>query len=310
MRRTVLLLVGLGLAACGSTVADGGRDGGFKRDTGGGDAGDDIVLVRPDASTPKPDTGWVDPCPPEAKLIYVVDTDDTFSSFDPKLLKTGGDPFHDLGTLNCPAGSATPFSMSVDRKAVAWVLYNDGQVFTVNTTTLACSPTSYTVRPDLKLFGMGFVSNSPGSLEETLFVAGGAAVSTTSSTLARMQLVPSMKLFDLGTVAGSPELTGTGDGNLWGFFPNKDSPKVSQIDKTTGGDLKTFTASAIAGDPSAWAFAFWGGDFFIFLKRDADSSTQVHQMSSKTGTLTTPLPDTGRRIVGAGVSTCAPTDPT
>ena len=311
MRRTVLLLVGLGLAACGSSTPEGARDGGFKPDTGSTvDGGDDIILVPPDASTPKVDGGWVDPCPPEAKLVYVVDSNDTFSSFDPKALKTGGNPFKDLGQLDCPAGGASPFSMSIDRKAVAWVLYNDGQVFTVNTTTLACAATGYTPRSDLKLFGMGYVSNSPGSLDETLFVAGGPSVSTVSSKLARMQLVPSMQLFDLGTVAGSPELTGTGDGNLWGFFPDATNPRVSQIDKASGADLKTFPASSIAGDPAAWAFAFWGGDFFIFLKRDADSSTQVHRMSSKDGTLTTPLPDTGRRIVGAGVSTCAPTEPT
>lgn len=313
MRRSVLLLVVLGLAACGSPSVEGGGDGGLhKRDggAGAGDTGDDIILTPPDASAPRADTGWVDPCPPEAKVVYVVDSDDTFSSFDPAKLKTGGDPFKDLGKLDCPAGSATPFSMSIDRKAVAWVLYGDGQLFTVNTSTLVCTKAVYTPRSDLKLFGMGFVSNSPGSQDETLFVAGGPTVSDVSSTLAKMQVAPALQLVDIGTVAGSPELTGTGDGNLWGFFPSATTPKVSQIDKTKGSDLKTFPASSISGDPSAWAFAFWGGDFYIFLKRDSDSSTKVHKMSSKDGTLTTPLPNTGRRIVGAGVSTCAPTEPT
>jgi hypothetical protein len=58
--------------------------------------------------------------------------------------------------------------------------------------------------------------------------------------------------------------------------------------------------------PSAWAFAFWGGDYYIFLEGDADfSGTNVWKMTS-TGTVTKYIPDTGMRIVGAGVSTCAP----
>lgn len=314
MRNTSFMaILALGLAACGEPAVVGGDAGGAGRRDGGGSGGQDggdIVIVSPDAgATGQADAGWVDPCPPEAKLIYLVDSDDTFSSFDPVKLKAGGEPFHDLGTLNCPAGSATPFSMSVDRQATAWVLYGDGRVFKVNTSTLACTATGYTPRPSLKLFGMGFVADAPGSLQETLFVAGGVSPGAGTSTLATMQLVPSMSLTDIGTIDGSPELTGTGDGKLWGFFPDLNPPKVSQIDKATGDDLTSFTAPAIAGDPSAWAFAFWGGDFYIFLKRSTESSTSVHQMSSKDGTLTTPLPNTGRRIVGAGVSTCAPVGP-
>ncbi len=57
-------------------------------------------------------------------LVYVVDEDNHFMSFDPRLLP--GDPFRMIGTLNCPtngatlqlpAGAITPFSMSVDRTA-------------------------------------------------------------------------------------------------------------------------------------------------------------------------------------------------
>ena len=60
------------------------------------------------------------------------------------------------------------------------------------------------------------------------------------------------------------------------------------------------------GAPLAWAFAFWGGRFWIFLKRDSDASTYVYAMDATTGALTTALSNTGRTIVGAGVSTCAP----
>ena len=109
------------------------------------------------------------------------------------------------------------------------------------------------------------------------------------------------------------ELTGTGDGRLYGFYTRTvlglERTYIGEIEKTSGKVLgETHMEDVTLG--GGWAFAFWGGDFYIFLERHSDSSTQVHKMSSKDGTLTTPLPDTGRRIVGAGVSTCAPTDPT
>jgi len=61
----------------------------------------------------------------------------------------------------------------------------------------------------------------------------------------------------------------------------------------------------VQGNPSAWAFAFWGGDFYIFLKRDTDNSTNVWHLTAA-GQVSKALNDTGRTIVGAGVSTCAP----
>src|SRR5688572_26344608 len=70
-----------------------------------------------------------DECETEGvKLIYVVDHDYNLLSFDPAM----GNLFTLIGQLSCPAGPswpewgglgpATPFSMSVDRNAVAWVL--------------------------------------------------------------------------------------------------------------------------------------------------------------------------------------------
>jgi hypothetical protein len=51
----------------------------------------------------------------------------------------------------------------------------------------------------------------------------------------------------------------------------------------------------------SWAVKFWGGSFWIFL----DSS--VYQVPRDTPqTIATVIADTGRNIVGAGVSTCAP----
>src|SRR5262245_2091882 len=61
----------------------------------------------------------VSECAEEAKLVYLVDQGDQLFSFDPptKKLKL-------VGQLNCVGAGGTPFSMSVDRNAVAWVLYS------------------------------------------------------------------------------------------------------------------------------------------------------------------------------------------
>src|SRR5579859_3878601 len=78
-------------------------------------------------------------CSAGAKLVYVVDTNNLISSFDPSALA-----FADLGTLSCPAmPAATPFSMAVDRNAVAWVLYNSGELFRFDTQGKSCQPTAF-----------------------------------------------------------------------------------------------------------------------------------------------------------------------
>ena len=103
---------------------------------------------------------------------------------------------------------------------------------------------------------------------------------------------------DRGNLAGWPELTGTGDAKLWGFFPSTGTaaPFVAQIDKTNATLGTPFPAASIDGAPASWAFAFWGGRFWIFLRRQTDASTFVYEMNATTGVLTTALPGTGREI--------------
>ena len=245
-----------------------------------------------------------DVCSDSAKLIYVVDHNGTLSSFQPGTLT-----FTDIGVLNCPAASgATPFSMSVDRTATAWVGYSSSEVFKVDTKTGACSESPMPAHQSgFDMFGMGFVSNSSGSNDETLFIAGGTAIGELGGFASLGSVDPKTLLVtNVGNLYGWPELSGTGDANLWGFFPNGSSPRISKLDKTTGAEGQSYPLSGISAG-GAWAFAQWGGDFWIFLGTSSDGSTQVHLYRPGTGMLTTPVPQTGRTIVGAGVSTCAPT---
>jgi hypothetical protein len=291
--RTVLAL-SLVFVACGP----GGRD---ERDGDG------------DGSGSGSGSGNQDNCSDAAKLIYTIDASNTLSKFDPST-KT----FTDIGELDCPTTAllAGPFSMGVDRDAVAWILFSNGLggvdgLYRVDTTTLACTKASWATQQGLVVFGMGFSSNVAGSTDDTLFVAGGTDNMAPTSKLATVS-ISSFQATPVGSVTGWPELTGTGNAELWGWFPDESAPRVEQINKTTGAALKTYPLAALAGKPSSWAFAFWGGDFWVFLgldDMDLPLPTKIYQVDGTTGQIesTTDTAATkARNIVGAGVSTCAP----
>src|SRR6185295_13918038 len=132
------------LLACGANTAGIGGNGGGKGQ-GGGSGGSGGGGGGTGA-------GNEDGCSDSAKIIYVVDANNTFSSFDPMTLT-----FHDIGMLDCPASAgAKPFSMAVTRDASAYVLYDDGEIFRVNTVGLACTSTMFHASSSFTQFGMGF----------------------------------------------------------------------------------------------------------------------------------------------------------
>jgi len=252
-------------------------------------------------------------------LVYVVDEQNDFMSFDPR--KLPANPFTKIGTLACPASATSiqpnnptpmPFSMSVDRDGVAWVLYTSGELFKVSLQDASCTAAGNTVSAsNMALFGMGFSTDAAMGSTDTLFIAGSAQVGMGQNQLASLDVTtfqPTVK----GAVTGDPELTGNGDAELWAFFPSDETgstdPKVAKLDKMTGGTSTTYTLTALKGIPAAWAFAFWGGDFWVFLKKDTDTWSVLYHVRGSDGVVTT-MPLTGRWIVGAGVSTCAPTTP-
>lgn len=228
--------------------------------------------------------------------IYVLGKTHELYSFAPDTLT-----LTQVGMLDCPqgGGTATPFSMAVDRAGTAWVLYNDGHLYHVNTATAACAATNFV--PDqhgFDKFGMGFVSNAPGSNEETLYVANeyGIGVIDTGTLV----LAPVTGTFGFSAAA---ELTGTGDARLYGLFYGF-PPYISEIDKNDSqllGEMPLDTVDIGTG----FAYAFWGGDFWIFTAPNGTSS-RVDRYEPATGFTMTELPSVGFKIVGAGVSTCAP----
>lgn len=258
-------------------------------------------------------------------LIYVVDEANKFLSFDPRLLPN--DPFKLIGTLNCPvtrgtiqipAGGVTPFSMSVDRDGKAWVEYTSGEVFNVSLQDASCTASGYVPEAGgMALFGMGYVSDAAGSDQEKLYLVGGGRSAEPNGKLAlvdthAMMYTPQQRGNISAASDFSPELTGTGEGKLYGFYPRiTGSPAyIQEIDKTTGAPVGTPWNMAPLGDQiRAWAFAQWGNKFYVFVTTEdgnGQRNSTVRTVDKTTGEYTVILQNLPYSIPGAGVSTCAP----
>jgi len=251
------------------------------------------------------------PCALGSKLIYVVDRKHNLLAFDPN---KETNHFRLIKRLTCGAQvGSTPFSMSIDRSARAWVLYLSGEVFWVSTKNGDCQKSPYqTNQGGYQVFGMGFVANSPGSNAERLFVSR-ADASLNPTAIRELGVVDPATLTlkplaKMGNTEYSPELTGTGNAELYGYYPGSTSSFVAKLDQKTGQQIQKWPVPAVPG-VSAWAFAHWGGKFYIFVTSQelfAPEKSQVLRLDPATGKTITFLPSIPYQIVGAGVSTCAP----
>ncbi|MBX3188912.1 MAG: hypothetical protein KF819_17970 [Labilithrix sp.] len=227
-------------------------------------------------------------CAEDTKQIYVLGTDKALYRFYPDQLK-----FVRIGIIGCPTNGST-FSMAIDRRGIAWVEYTDGRLFAVDTGNATCKPTAF--RPGqtgFSTFGMGFARNGDGpNAGETLYAAGAGLASIDTKTF---------ELKFLGSLTfGRTELTGL-DTQLFAFSVG--SGVIAGLNKANAATEVTYRTSAIDG-MAAFAFAHWGGDFWIFT---GNERSQVTRYSPSDDTSIVPITDTGMLIVGAGSSTCAPT---
>ena len=300
------------LPACGATPGPSGfgavTDGGDPLQ-GAADAAPPILSGGRDGGTlgDGATTGPTADCSDAAKLVYVISDQNTLYSFAPNTLK-----FTPIGALRCPT-SDTVNSMAVDRSGTAWVNFTDGKLYRVSTKDASCATTSFA--PNQAGFtnelGMGFSSDSPGSKSETLFVSDNAGLGVAKVDLG------SMSLTALGPYTGTEsganaELTGTGDARLFGFFAT--SPAAfAEIDKATAATPKVTPLTSVNASEGGYAFSFWGGDFWFYTAfptpSSPDATTSVTHYVSATGAASVVLANIGFVIVGAGVSTCAPTAP-
>jgi hypothetical protein len=233
--------------------------------------------------------------------VYVITEQYVLYSFYPPTLA-----FTEIGTIACPTTTpgATPFSMAVDDHGIAYTVFNDGELFRVSTATAACEATSFVAgQSGFTTFGMGYAGDTTDA-GESLYIAG-----DTNETLATID--PSFVVRPIAPFSGVnvnlAELTGTGAGQLFAFYSH-----VSDTDPTSYiGAVDTATAAivsevALPNTPQgeAWAFAFWGGNFYVFTSADGRTSnvTEYRPATNSVAVVTT----LSNAIIGAGVSTCAP----
>jgi hypothetical protein len=295
--------------ACGSRTAllitdpvDAGTDSGPDVRDAGRDRRDviDEDNALPPIDVTKPDVPKPNDCPDaEGTLVYLISQGNMLMSFYPPTSS-----FKTIGKIACPnVGGETPFSMAVDRKGAAYVVFTHGALFKVSTLTAACIPTAFKAMPmtGFDTFGMGFAGDN---ISEELYVAGtgtggpSAGLASINTTNFQFKFIGTFKP-DLDRT----ELTGTGDGRLFGWSPNSQSSgsTLTQIDRKTA-QLIGANQLKVGGTQIAFAFAFWGGDFYIFTGVNGTTVTKYDPVTQNESNVAS----TSELIVGAGVSTCAP----
>jgi hypothetical protein len=267
-------------------------------DAGEEDALPPIDVIQIDAPNPCPDAG--------STLIYVITESNLLQSFYPPTAT-----FTTIGTIAClDPGGMMPFSMAVDRKGIAYVLFGDGNLFRVSTADASCAATAFVSGTNgfPTLFGMGFAADNNDAGTETLYVAGdpGMIGNGDDAILASIDTT-TFALTTIGSFTptiSAPELTGTGAGQLFGFFStdNMASSAIAQIDKSNARVTGVSPLPNVV-QGSGWAFGFWGGDFYTFTA--PNGTTVVTRFSPGDGSIVQ-VASTDQLIVGAGVSTCAP----
>ncbi|MBL9043515.1 MAG: hypothetical protein JNM83_18015 [Myxococcales bacterium] len=245
-----------------------------------------------------------------SEFVYLLDSNNQLLSFEPRN-DTAPNAVKVIGKITCPTTSA-PNSMSVDRRARAWLNYDDGKLYKIPTNNpTACADSGYKtgVVPTPKV-GMGFVSDTAGSKAESLFLASFGS----PSQLWKLNPLDAAPIVAtrVGTFPASPtspEMTGTGAAELYAYFPATDaSHRIIRVNKTSGQAELTYPLPPLASSPGAWAFAQWGGRFYVFVTESSVSRVYRYDPAAAAGTQWIRVQDNlTTRIVGAGVSTCAPT---
>jgi hypothetical protein len=266
------------------------------------------------------------PCTaPGVTLLYLLDDEFRLESFDPENLS-----FHVIGEPDCqpspPLDSwhtltgetvAHPYAFAVDQNAVAWVLYTSGEVFQVSTVNAACAGNSgYTPQQNgMDLFSMAFVGRAAGQ-GESLFLGGGDVSNPPGGKLASLDPAAPTTAVLIGNLPASgefaPQLGGDSAYALFAFFPGTTSASVQQIDKNSGDALgNSFTLPGGLGETATdWAFAQWGGGFYIFYTADpaaTGATTTLVRIDRATSSVNEAVYTGGQQaFIAASASTCVP----
>lgn len=232
-------------------------------------------------------------CLNTSDLIYVISRgDEKLYLFDPITLD-----FDIVGQLDCGI-YGEPGSMGVARDGYAYVRYSDQTIYEVDLVTLECSEMQYQ-DPGFGAFGMGYATDSAHSWRDQLYVAN-------FNSLAKLD-TGNWNLNKVGDLPSQSELTGNADGELFAFLPLQTPAAIVQLDKDSGQVINNIPLNNFPNpfDIDAFAFATWGGEFWLFVREyGMGSSSDVYRVRGNQIRLE--RANIGFDIVGAGVATCAP----
>jgi hypothetical protein len=253
-------------------------------------------------------------CAEGTDVIYVLSDNAELWSFDPEELE-----FTLISSFSCD-GLISTFSMGVDRNAIAWVMFQGAEIYNIDVNNpLACIDPGYTPgQGGFDLYGMAFVSEGEDNPCDQLYAlrySGGIGFQEGPGIGALGTMKTDDLLLDvLGpTDYDGGELTGTGDGRLFAFA-GASPAKLVEFDKDDASVIDILPLDTLELT-NAFAFSFFAGDFYFFTEGAGFVSSQVTHMdyddSDADGEqqLEVVVPNAPIRIVGAGVSTCAPTIP-
>jgi hypothetical protein len=157
-------------------------------------------------------------------------------------------------------------------------------------------------------FGMGFVSNDQFDPCDKLYAhswngQGGFSEGPNTGRMGRLE-PDTLVMSEIGFIDyNGGELTGTGDGRLFAFAGAP--AKLVEYDKANAQVIATEQLNMSL--TNAFAFGFYGGDFYMFTEGNNPTFSKVtHYDYDDTKALTTVVAQAPMRIVGAGVSTCVP----
>ena len=251
-------------------------------------------------------------CAPDNDDIYVLSDTGTIWSFDPTTYE-----FTFITDVVC-GGMSNTFSMGVSRKGRAWIEYQNGDLYTVDLKDPGSpckDPGFVNDDPLFPNFGMAFVSNSADDKCDRIYGNhyNGVAMGKDASEFFSVDPV-TLGLVQLGkSDYGLAEVTGTGDGRAF-LFAGPDPADLVEVDKATGDTIATIPLPGVKTG-GGFAFAFFAGDFYFFTDAESDMTSEVTHIdyddSDNNGKqdIKQVVDNAPISIVGAGVSTCAPTAP-
>jgi hypothetical protein len=286
--------------------------------TGGTSTGEGTSTGGDSSSGGDSSTGDVEACPcPDLEValddgIFVLSQTAQLWKYFPE-----SNQLQQLGQIGCNLPPST-FSMAVDRLGFAWVQYASGQLRKVDVTNVAnCSDPGFVPNQQgVNNFGMAFVSNSAFDKCDQIYGDQYTGIPEGMNAADFFRIDPmNLQIVKLGKANfGTAEVTGTGDGRVFLFAANGADTQLVEVDKANGSLISTIPLPGVKLG-GGWAFAFFAGDFYFFTDGQNDGLSEVTHIdyddSDNNGKqdIKVVINNAPLKVVGAGVSTCAPTIP-